>query len=1075
VSASARVTFAPADTARNALAPLAAILALGFVVRLLFIGSTGFHNDVSAFESWTLTLRDHSLSQFYAKSGFADYPPGYFVVLWLLAKIYAIVPGSAGDPAHGYVLLRTLVKLPAIVMDLVNAAVVYAIVRRYAKQSIALFAAAALALNPAAIYVSAYWGQVDAVSWGFVLIALLLVLRAGDDPSKTLGRLTWAWLAFGFSLLIKPQAATIGLVLLAYPFATADAAVRMRRLAGTGAGIVASLGLALVVALLFHPAGDVLGWLLSRYVFGSGVYAYTSVNAFNLYAIRWPFWQPDGNPLVFAGMALGPLSAWGIGLVAASTALIVGRYVQRKDDRALLESAMLCAFVFFLFATRMHERYIYGAFLLAMPLIGFGISGMLSAFVLTVTMYLNLAYSLAYQTVMEAKTAGVDATNLWPLVSHPAALLNVGLFFVLGALHLGVIERPAADAPSSAGETLEGVRTLLARGRAWFDPREGVRGMTRLDWLLAAGFTLGAFVMTVLWLNFPAEKYFDEIYYARAGEEYLQNKDVSGWGPFEFTHPPLTKLLITLSMLLFGGMHGGDTGIGWRFLNVVVGALMVGVLYAFAKRLTASTLFASLGAGMLALDGFRYVQSRIATPEITVAFLSLCTLYAFYRLWLASQVARRAPAASDRGYVALAATAFAGVVIGAFVALVVVPHASGPITIRGQNYVGWAQGVAFVWLVILFWLIARVAVVPRVMRGTVETSYADGTRILTGPDGAVATTLDGTTAKLAPGTRKELLRAQHNGLRRTLDASGTLTYETPVAAATYAPDGTARVEDVTSSARDARVWWIVLAVVGALLADAKWNGLFDFGVVWLIAGLVAAQRWLRAPARYGNPFGMPVDVVVAAMVVAGGIVYTLSYIPYFTQGHGFVDMVAMQQDMYRYHSTLVATHPYASGWWQWPILDKPILYYASYTHSAPHGAPDCCVSTIRALPNPIVWWAGLISVPWVGWLAFRERNKGYTLLIAAYLLQWLPWMRSPRLAFEYHFLPNLAIIVLANAVVLQRIWNWTQERDEAWPRYAVAAYAVAVVAAFVYFFPIVSGTPIPWAAWQARMWNPHWI
>ena len=150
----------------------------------MFVGSTGFHNDIGAFEAWTLTLRDNAPWLFYAKSSFADYPPGYFVVLWVLAKFYALLPGSAADAAHGYVMLRALVKLPAIVMDLVNAAVVFAIVRRYASQSVALLAAALLALNPAAIYVSAYWGQVDSVSWGLVLIALWCLLRASDAPEK---------------------------------------------------------------------------------------------------------------------------------------------------------------------------------------------------------------------------------------------------------------------------------------------------------------------------------------------------------------------------------------------------------------------------------------------------------------------------------------------------------------------------------------------------------------------------------------------------------------------------------------------------------------------------------------------------------------------------------------------------------------------------------------------------------------------------------------------------------------------------------------------------------------------------
>ena len=73
---------------------------------------------------------------------------------------------------------------------------------------------------------------------------------------------------------------------------------------------------------------------------------------------------------------------------------------------------------------------------------------------------------------------------------------------------------------------------------------------------------------------------------------------------------------------------------------------MVFVLYAFAKRILRSTPFATICAGLLLLDGFHFVQSRIATPEITVAFFSLTTLYAFYRFWIASQV--RVAAVFDR-------------------------------------------------------------------------------------------------------------------------------------------------------------------------------------------------------------------------------------------------------------------------------------------------------------------------------------------------------------------------------------------------------------------------------------------
>jgi len=214
---------------------------------------------------------------------------------------------------------------------------------------------------------------------------------------------------------------------------------------------------------------------------------------------------------------------------------------------------------------------------------------------------------------------------------------------------------------------------------------------------------------------------------------------------------------------------------------------------------------------------------------------------------------------------------------------------------------------------------------------------------------------------------------------------------------------------------------------------------------------------------------------VTTMFVVGGAVYTLCYVPYFFLGHNFVDMVALQHGMYWYHSTLVATHPYASQWWQWPILERPISYYYHdfRTGAALQDGTACCVAEIIALPNPLVWWLGLFSVPFIGVLAYVERNKGYALLFVAYFVQWLPWIGSPRIAFEYHFYPNLAIIVLANAILLQRLWNW--RAAEPFGRIGVGAYAVVVVAAFVFFYPVLAGHAIPYDAWNARMWLRSWI
>ncbi len=218
----------------------------------------GFHNDVAAFEAWTLTLQNNPPWQFYAKTSFADYPPGYFIVLWVLGGIYGLIGHlhliNTNDPS--YFALRLLVKLPALVMDLVDAALIYAIVRRYASEAVALGAAALFALNPTTIYVSAYWGQIDSVSWGFVLLALWLALRSSDVPAKLTARLTWAWLAIAFSILIKPQGALVAVVLVAFAFAPLDASLRRLRLRATaiGLGALRDLGAGCLGAL--PPLGE---------------------------------------------------------------------------------------------------------------------------------------------------------------------------------------------------------------------------------------------------------------------------------------------------------------------------------------------------------------------------------------------------------------------------------------------------------------------------------------------------------------------------------------------------------------------------------------------------------------------------------------------------------------------------------------------------------------------------------------------------------------------------------------------------------------------------------------------------
>lgn len=1072
-----RVAVAPIPTewARGRFV-LPTMIGLGILLRLLFITADGFKNDVVTFESWALTLSEHPMREFYAKAGFADYPPGYFFILWFIGHVYKFLIHSDAS----YTSLKVLVKLPAIVMDSVDAIIVFALVRRIGTALWQAYAAAALFLfNPATIFISAYWGQVDSVAAAFAVGALLLVMYSDALSGRAaVAALIGAWLAIAYSILIKPQASILVFLLLAYAFATRDRTALRSRLTGTAAGIAAAFLLAYAASYIFHPGLnpiDQFSWLRDRYAFGSNVYAYNSVNAFTLYTIAHPFWQADNVVYPIPSFGL-PQFVWGILLLAAATISLLVAYVQRPTRVRFLESACLLSLAFFVLSTRMHERYVFNAFLLTIPLAFLRRRYLVAAIILSLTLFANLSYSLEYLHVMDAKITGINEADLWPGASRVLSFMNVAVFFVLGYAFLGSNDL-AFEA--QIGRTLHAIRS---GARAWFSPLEGLARMEQIDYMLAGTLTCASFVVCSIGAKWPTEKVFDEVYYARAAEEYIAHKDI-----FEFTHPPLTKLWITVTTLLVG-----DTSYGWRLASLIAGALTVGLIYIFAKRLLRSTPFALLAAGMLTFDGFHFVQSRIATPEVTVAFFSLLVLYAFYRFWLASQV-RDAASFVDAVPRRFAVGLLAAILLAASLMFVVCD-----VVLHGQSQA--AHVVTFVYFFCGGYVGARWFASWNQPR---DISYADGTRIrarwLWTPDGGQVPIGSGKpqagTATVVDGN--SLVCAQDETTSRYA-TDGSLTYSSPAGTAVYAADGSITADGVRVDAGDARTWLWVLAVSGGLLAASKWNGLFDLFVVWGIAAAVAFQaEWpslLRAvgiPAKkraatWGNPFGISIDVMVAVMLFVGATMYVLSYIPYFTLGKTLTDMVELQHGMYAYHAGLVATHPYSSRWWQWPILQIPIsYYYHDFRVGADASNPAaCCISEIMALPNPIVWWAGLITVPAIAWLAWRDRNKGLALLSVAYVVQWLPWIASPRLSFLYHFYPNLAIIVLANAAILQRIWKRSEGMSGrfSWPRIAVGSYVLAVLIGFAFWYPVFAGTHITYDAWNARMlpslmgsnWiNPH--
>jgi Gpi18-like mannosyltransferase len=1051
--AQVRPGLGAAQTSAPAILWLWVLLAAGFLVRLLFMGSEGFHNDVSSFEAWALTLAGHSFPQFYASTSFADYPPGYFYILAAVGHLYTIL-----SPHGNLEVLKYLVKLPAVLMDLADGALLFAIVRRFANERWALGVAALFILNPATIFISAAWGQVDSISAGLALLGVYLLLQS-TSASNPAVFITGAWLCLSYSLLIKPQAAVLLPLFAVFAFSVPQQ--RRALLTATAIALVASIVFVFALTVPFHPTAnplDAFSWLYQKYSFGKNVYAYNTVNAFNLWSIVHGFWAPDSQQL-----GPWPQYVWGILLVAAASILTLVRYAALRTQQALIESAALLTLAFYMFSTRMHERYIYDGLVFTMAAIPLARRYLWSAVIFSVTLFVNLVYSLTYLSVVTNHTPGVDATDMWPMITHPFSLINVAVFFYLGYVFLGQGEA-GETAQSAAVDSKAPVLPFVLRARAWFNPREGLGSMIwPLDYLLAGGIGLVSFIVSYVNYWLPNEKIFDEIYFARAAEEYLTNKYI-----YENTHPPLTKLIITLSTMMFGGIPGGDNPHGWRFLDVLFGAIAVVVLYAFAKRLTRSTLFSALAAVMLVADGMHFVQSRIATPEGIVVVFSIGTLYAFYRYWIASEstVRRYEPGTLARAGV----SAVGALLLGVVSAAIVNRFAGGSTASLVVGTLYFASG---------WYLVMRLWVVPRFMRATGDfATYAEGSVLLRSGGQSVLTPPDGRAVKKDVTVRED-------DAAITYRRDGSVLYATPEGSATYTPGLVSDDEGEVEEGRHATGWLIAFTLLLGALVASKWYGVMAYGVSFIVVGAVWLQRYWR-PGKtklWGNPYGFRLDLSIAAIVFLSMSLYVCVWIPDFFRHieiKSVSDLVYRQYTMFEYHDQLKATHPYQSSWWQWPLDLRPIAYYWKdlRTGVSLNNSNACCVAEIISLPNPLILWLGLICVPLVGYLAWAEKNKGYALLVIAYLLQWLPWARSPRITFAYHFYVDVPLIILCNVIVLARLWYTSAEHPEqqTFSRISIGAYCAAVVLAFIWFYPVLAGVPIPWNDWWARMWlKSHWV
>ena len=275
------------------------LVLIGLFVRFILCANLKGHaTDMACWQGWGYRVATYGPHAFYVDN-WCDYPPGYMLICAVLYKISELF--KDGPEA-----LRLFVyMIPAFVCDAIAGLLLLRAAKRFAlNDRLALLLAGLIVLNPAAVFLSGAWGQIDSILTVLLIGTFLLLNGSREKP--------WlrfcAGLLYGVAILMKWQALIFGPVLaLMYLMTGVDQFGTKRFFAHVLWSVAAVCGALLVLLLgsvLFRGEGMPLTWMVERYQSASSGYDYASIEAYNWFTLLGGNWA-KANVDVFNGASVG--------------------------------------------------------------------------------------------------------------------------------------------------------------------------------------------------------------------------------------------------------------------------------------------------------------------------------------------------------------------------------------------------------------------------------------------------------------------------------------------------------------------------------------------------------------------------------------------------------------------------------------------------------------------------------------------------------------------------------------------------------------------------------------------------
>jgi len=1007
---------------------LASMFGVAFIIRVLLFSTQGYQNDMNTFISWFNTAADFGPRLFYDTVSWCDYPPFNVYLFWVFGSLTQAL-GLFGTSAAAYI-----VKLVPNIFDMLIGGLIYLFIRKQFSFKLALLASALYIFNPAVIFNAAVWGQFDAVYTFFMLLSLILAIKRQPELSTA---------SFALSILTKPQSIAL-LPLVAFVIFKKSG---VKRFVLSIAAFVATIFAVILPMQWSNP----VNFLYDIYFGAYNGYAYTSVNAFNSWGL-FGLWKPDGNLFIFGWILFAAFSVF--------TIYVVNKKWNKlsSDHWLIFFAAFMLLFAFFMLPTRIHERYLFPALSMLALMTPFIKKVRVFYVVITATFLSNIAYVLYWLNLYNKANYTYSPNLSGDPVVIVVGVINV-IMFLYGSLLLWrelKNENTIKNEPSESCEpktdlieseevsiselkvepppvrrspvfsfniTKKDIITMILLSLIFFSIAITNLGATQVP---SNGLEIADEQPQVVILDLGSITSASTISFYIKNSEDTQIKIYTGqhddWvesGTITITYP--------YAYMNWHSLNIRDT----RYIRLEFEALAnitineLAILNSDNQLVPIVSVTSETGSTL----NFAFLIDEQDTVVLPKTYLTETMFDEVYFTRTAEQYLHR-----QLPY------EWTHPPLGKLII------ASG-VAVFGLNPFGWrVMGVIFGTL-----MIPVIFLLGKKMFG----SYIGGF------SAAFLLTFD----------------FMHFSEAR-LGITDTYLAFFSVFSQLFFFIYLGNV--VRKGWKNASVIPLFFSfLLFALGFSTKWLVLFGFLGAMAILIIMRFSDLIRAKGKSLSDkfyafFEYPYVYIMFFIIMAVGI-YFATYIPDMLAGRSLMNVAQLQDGMYSYHAAPIGLdHPYSSPGWSWPLIEKPLWLYVSYL-------PADMRSTISVFGNPAVWWIGfaaIITITGVTILkAVADLKKrqmpvfeiSAVFLSVVYFAQWIPYAFISRGLFIYHYYVSVPIICLASAYFISKYWKYK------WMKIAALAYFIVVIALFVLFYPVISGTPVSTVTSESLRWFNQWV